>query len=222
MRGPEPTMAVCAMYINSKIFAQSSNLRVMVHFTRTHVHQSFFNIERERRGSGPYYTIKDLWQALWNISWNIKELILCMLHYVKFIILCFCFSVLSPSRCNRNSVHSTPTPPTPFHSVFLRLSFIVFTLLVSVSFIDFCVSIFCACSLVCAFLCYMFSLLCVWGTLCLCAFLCYMFSVFCVWGAENGSAYEGNCFWVRRSFVEDGVGAEIFVRTWVATERRCI
>jgi len=29
------------------------------------------------------------------------ELILCMFQYVKFIILCFCFSVLSP-RCNWN------------------------------------------------------------------------------------------------------------------------
>ena len=48
-----------------------------------------------------------------------------------------------------------------------------------------------------------------------------MFSVFCVWGAENGSASEGNCFRVPASFAGDAVGAEVFLRTWVATKRRC-
>ena len=61
----------CLRHVHKfKIFAQSSNLMVTVHFTHTRVHQSFFNRERGRRGSGLYYTIKDLWQALWNISWN--------------------------------------------------------------------------------------------------------------------------------------------------------
>ena len=39
---------------------------------------------------------------------------------------------------------------------------------------------------------------------------------------ENGAASEANCSRVRRPFAEDAVGAEVFLRTWVATERRCI
>jgi hypothetical protein len=38
---------------------------------------------------------------------------------------------------------------------------------------------------------------------------------------ENGSAYQRSCFWEQGSFVEDAVGAEVFLRTWNATERWC-
>jgi hypothetical protein len=39
-------------------------------FSRTAVNQSFFDRHKGRKVSGPYFTIKNLWQALWNISWN--------------------------------------------------------------------------------------------------------------------------------------------------------
>jgi len=88
------------------------------------------------------------------------ELILCMFHYVKFIILCFCFSLLSPSRCSWNfgtTPHSSHayTCAAFFMQCFsvvrivcvcLRPCFVVFILFVAVSFIAFCV-----CSIVCAF-----------------------------------------------------------------------
>ena len=72
--------------------ALPSNLRITVNFTRIHVHQSQFDRER---GCDKHYEI-------FRETHVIMELILCMFHYVKFIILCFCFSVLSPSRCNWN------------------------------------------------------------------------------------------------------------------------
>ena len=70
----------------------SSNLRITVHFSRIHVHQSQF--DRERGCDKHYEIVRE--------THVIMELILCMFHYVKFIILCACFSVLSPSRCNWN------------------------------------------------------------------------------------------------------------------------
>ena len=69
-----------------------SNPRITVHFTRIHVNQSQFDRER---GCDKHYEI-------FRETHVIMELILCMFHYVKFIILCFCFSVLSPSRCSWN------------------------------------------------------------------------------------------------------------------------
>jgi len=40
-------------------------------FSRTPVNQSFFDRHKGHRGPGLYYTIKDLWQSLWDISWNV-------------------------------------------------------------------------------------------------------------------------------------------------------
>jgi hypothetical protein len=41
MRGPGPTMAVCATYINSKLFAHSSNLRVRMPTTDHLIHDTY-------------------------------------------------------------------------------------------------------------------------------------------------------------------------------------
>ena len=61
---------------------------------------------------------------------------------------------------------------------------------VSVSYIVFC-----------------FSMFCVFFILCTC--VGYLFCT-CVWGAENGSAPQGSCCWIRGSFAEDTVGAEVY------------
>ena len=66
--------------------------RITVHFTRIHINQSQFDRER---GCDKHYEI-------FRETHVIMELILCMFHYVKFIILCFCFFLLSPSRCSWN------------------------------------------------------------------------------------------------------------------------
>jgi len=59
---------------------------------------------------------------------------------------------------------------------------------------------------------------CVFSILCAC--VGYLFRT-CVWGVGDGSAFEASCCRVRGSFAEDAVGAEVFLRTWDATERRC-
>ena len=72
----------------------------------------------------------------------------------------------------------------------------------------------------CVVVCYLycscvFWVMCgVWLCLLLILFLCFL-------GKENGSEYNGRSCGVQESFVEDAVAAEVFVRTWDATERWC-
>ena len=81
MRGPGSTMAVCALYINSKIFAHSSLLQPQGNgsFYANSLPPIIMRQREEAKGVQACET---------NI---IKELILFMLHYIKFIILCFVF-----------------------------------------------------------------------------------------------------------------------------------
>ena len=84
MREPGPTMAVCVMYINSKIFAHS-NFWVTVHFTRTHVDQSFLDRMRGHRGCRP--VLHDQRSVLSIKKYFVKQILLKNLFYVCYITL---------------------------------------------------------------------------------------------------------------------------------------
>ena len=71
------------------------------------------------------------------------------------------------------------------------------------------------CLVLISFLCFLGKDV-VWCVVCL-----LLISFLCFLGKENGSAYYGSCCGLRGSFAEDAVPAEVFVRTWDGTERRC-
>ena len=108
MRAPGQTMAVCTTYTSSNLFAHSSLLQPQGNgsfYADSHPPITLWQREREREevgGAGLYYTIKDLWQALRNISLNkyywrsdSMYVTLCQTYYFMFPFLQYLFLVLN-------------------------------------------------------------------------------------------------------------------------------
>ena len=128
-----------------------------------------------------------------------------MFYYVIFIILCFCFSVLSPSRCNRNSVHSLPLHP--------RASILCFCILPSSCLHYLCrlvSSLFvfpCLFDGVCFLVLRVFSALCLGNIVLVCFLVLHVFCVLCLGSRKWFSVWRklflrtkivcGRCIWSR-------------------------